>query len=53
MILTGKTLKVSDERGPGFTLSTTKSPTDMLSGVVLKTSFFPSISSFLVITVKF
>jgi hypothetical protein len=41
MILTGKALKVSDERGPGFRLSSTKSHTDMPSGVVLKLlSFF-------------
>jgi hypothetical protein len=54
MILTGKKLKVSDERGPGFTVSTTKSRTDMLSGVVLKhLSFFLSVCSFLVITMKF
>jgi hypothetical protein len=41
MILTGKKLKDSDERGPGFILSTKKSRTYIPSGVVLKLlSFF-------------
>jgi hypothetical protein len=54
MVLTGKKLKVSDERRPGFTHSTTKSRTDMLSGVVLKhLSFFLSFCFFLVITMTF